>query len=125
MTWSSKRQTLIAQSSTEAEYVAAAVATREIYWLRSFMSELGLEEPGPTTLWVDNQSTIAMTKNSRFHARTKHIDIRHHFVREAVEHQTISVKYIPTTENIADGLTKPLPRPAFELFVRNLGLLPA
>ena len=125
MTWSSKRQTLIAQSSTEAEYVAAAVATREIYWLRSFMSELGLEEPGPTTLWVDNQSTIAMTKNSRFHARTKHIDIRHHFVREAVEHQTISVKYIPTSENIADGLTKPLPRPAFELFVRNLGLLPA
>ena len=64
------------------------------------MSELGLEELGPTMLWVDNQSTIAMMMNSHFHACTKHIDIQHHFIREAVKHQTISVKYTVTHKTV-------------------------
>ena len=88
------------------------------------MSELGLEELGPTMLWVDNQSTIAMMMNSHFHACTKHIDIRHHFICEAVKHGMIGMEYMPTEENIADGLMKLLLHPAFEVFIRELMLLP-
>ena len=100
------------------------MAAREIYWLRSFLTKMGASEPGATRLWLDNMSTIAITKNNKFHAHTKHIDIRHHFIREAVEQGTIGVEYVPTGENVADGFTKPLPRPAFETFVRELALLP-
>src|ERR1700730_7077966 len=71
VTWSSKKQTLVAQLSTEAEYIAAATAAREIYWLRSFLTEVGVSKPGATRLWLDNMSTIAITKNNKFHARTK------------------------------------------------------
>ena len=115
---------MVAQSSTEAEYVAAAMAAREILWLRSFLAEVGVSEPGVTRLWLDNMSTIAITKNNKFHTCTKHIDIRHHFIREAVESGTIGVEYVPTGENVADGLTKPLPCPVFEVFIRELALLP-
>ena len=124
VTWSSKRQTLVAQSSTEAEYIAAAHAAREICWLRSFLDELGARQPGPTKLLLDNQSTIAIVKNNKFHARTKHIDIRYHFIREAVEQGTIAVDYVSTSENVADGFTKPLSRPSFDIFVRELALQP-
>ena len=121
----SKKQTLITQSSTEAEYVATVHTAREIYWLRSFLSEVGVHEEGPTKLWVDNLSTIAIAKNNKFHAQTKHIDIQHHLVHKPVEHSTIAMEYIPTSESIADSLTKPLSHPAFEIFICKLGLLPA
>ena len=93
--------------------------------MRSFLDELGAREPGPTVLLLDNQSMIAIVQNNKFHARTKHIDIRYHFIREAVEQGTIAVNYVPTSENVADGFTKPLARPAFEIFVRELALLSA
>ena len=111
------------QSSTEAEYIATAHAAWEICWLRSFLNELGVQEPGPTTLLLDNQSTIAIVNNNKFHMRTKHIDIRYHFICEAVGQGMSSVDYILMSENVADGFTKPLARPAFEIFVRKLALL--
>ena len=67
---------------------------------------------------------IVITKNNKFHARTKHINIRHHFIHEAVEQGMVGVEYVPTGENVADGFTKLLPRPAFETFVWELALLP-
>ena len=114
---------LVTQLSTEAEYIATAHAACEICWLRSFLKELGAEEPGPTTLLLDNQSTITIVNNNKFHTCTKHIDIRYHFIHKAVEEELIVVKYVPTSENIADRFTKPLARPAFEIFIRELVLL--
>ena len=122
ITWSSKRQPIIAMSTTEAEYIAAAHATKEIHWLRAFLGEIGRNISEPIPFRCDNQSTIAICRDNKFHARTKHIDIRYHFVREAVEAGTVVVHYISTDENIADIFTKPLSRFKFEYFVKLLGL---
>jgi hypothetical protein len=122
VTWSSKRQPIVALSSTEAEYIAAAHAAKEIYWLRAFLGEIGRDMAQPTIFRCDNQSTIAICRDNKFHARTKHIDIRYHFVREAVEAGHIVAHYIPTDENLADIFTKALSRYKFEYFVKLLGL---
>jgi hypothetical protein len=82
VSWSSKKQTSVALSSTEVEYIAAAHAsdtTKEVIWLRRLLTDLGLDLDSPTTLHVDNQSAIATARNPEFHDRTKHIEIRHHF----------------------------------------------
>ena len=71
---------------------------------------------------ADNQGAIALAKDNKFHSRTKHIDLRYHFIREAVEARKIKMKYIPTSENVADIFTKPLARPKFVEFVGMLGL---
>jgi hypothetical protein len=122
VTWSSKKQPIVTLSSTEAEYVAATHATKEVLWLRSFLGEFTDLFKTPTTLHCDNNSAMELSKDSKFHARTKHIDIRYHFIREAVENRMITVKYVPTKENLADIFTKALPRPEFEHFVKKLGL---
>jgi hypothetical protein len=122
VTWSSKKQNLIALSTAEAEYIAGAHAAREILWLRILFDEIGLDTTTPTLLRCDNQSAIALCKDSKFHARTKHIDIRYHFIREAVNEGKILMKYIPGEENPADILTKALRRPKFESFLNVLGV---
>jgi hypothetical protein len=91
-------------------------------WIRKLLGELGRPQKEPTELKCDNQSAIAMCKNEGFHACTKHMDIRYHFIREAVENGTIIITYVPSTENIADIFTKALPRPLFEKFRTGLGL---
>ena len=98
----------------EAEYMALMDATKELKWVRTFLAELGYDSGKsnsvPTTLFSDNQSAIALAKNPVSHARAKHIDIRHHFVHEAIQDQIIWVQYIPTAEMTADSLTKALGR---------------
>ena len=79
---------------------------------------------GPLNINCDNQGAIALAKDNKFHARTKHIDIRYHFIREAVEDGKILVKYIPTDDNTADIFTKPLAKQKFRHFVELLGLRP-
>ena len=120
--WSSKKQGIVSLSSTEAEYVAQTHAAKEAIWLRSFISEIRGDDEKPLTIGCDNQGAIALAKDNKFHSRTKHIDLRYHFICEAVEDGKISVKYIPTEENVADIFTKPLPRPKFDRFVKMLGL---
>jgi hypothetical protein len=122
VTWSSKKQSIVALSSTEAEYVAQTHAAKELLWLRTIIGELNLPFETPTTLHCDNQGAIALAKDNKFHARTKHIDIRYHFIREAVEDGSINMQYIPTNDNIADIFTKPLAKAKFERFVEMLGL---
>jgi hypothetical protein len=122
VSWSSKKQNVIALSSTEAEYVAQTHAAKEAIWLRSFVSEIRGGEEKPLTVLCDNQGAIALAKDNKFHSRTKHIDLRYHFIREAVENGKISVKYIPTDENVSDIFTKPLGKPKFQRFVELLGL---
>jgi hypothetical protein len=123
VTWSSKKQSVVALSSTEAEYVAQTHAAKELLWLRTIFGELNSPFETLTTLHCDNQGAIALAKDNKFHARTKHIDIRYHFIREAVEDGSINMQYIPTNDNIAaDIFTKPLAKAKFERFVEMLGL---
>src|SRR5882762_7167445 len=89
VTWSLKKQAIVVLSSTEAEYVAQTHAAKELIWLRTILGELNSPFEEPTTLNCDNQGAIALAKDNKFHARTKHIDIRYHFIREAVEDSTI------------------------------------
>ena len=120
ISWSSKKQGVMSLLSTEAEYVMQTHATKEGIWLRSFMKEIWEEKL--LTISCNNQGAIALAKDNKFHARTKHIDLWYHFICEAVKDGKIQVKYILTDDNISDIFTKPLPRPKFAKFVESLGL---
>jgi hypothetical protein len=85
LSWHSKKQQVVALSSTEAEYVAAATATKELVWLQVLLSEIGYSIQMPCTIFSDNQSSIALSKNPRFHERSKHIKIKYHFLKEKVK----------------------------------------
>jgi hypothetical protein len=122
ISWGSKKQTSVALSSTEAEYIAAAYAAKEAVWLRRLLSELGFEISSPTVLRVDNQSAIAIAHNPEFHDRTKHIDLRHHFLRERVAAGDIELSYVPTGDQLADIFTKGLVREKHQRFTREMGL---
>jgi len=108
--WSNKKQKSVALSTAEAEYTALSGAAQECIWLRQLEDELGSPSEGPTLIFEDNQSTIAMAKNSQFHGHAKHIDIHHHFIREQVELGTIKLDYCPTIDMTADMMTKGLNR---------------
>ena len=108
ISWSSKKQSIVTLSSTEAEYVVQTHAAKEAIWLRNFVNEIQGNSSSPLTMLCDNQGVIALAKDNKFHSRTKHIDLRYHFIHEAVEDNKIRVKYIPTSENVADIFMKPL-----------------
>ena len=122
VSWSSKKQTSVALSSTEAEYIASAHAAKELIWLRELLAGLDLATNSPTTLLMDNQSAIAIAKNPAFHERTKHIEVRYHFLKKMVEDEKIRLEYVPTTEQTADAMTKGLSREKHELFIGQMGL---
>ena len=122
VSWSSKKQTSVALSSTEAEYVARAHAAKEAIWLRQLLSELGLDVSSPTVLCINNQSAIAITRNPKFHDRTKHIDMHYHFLRQVVEDKLIQLAYTPTGEQVADVLTKGLPPASHIKFREAMGI---
>jgi hypothetical protein len=108
ISWISKQQPTVALSSTEAEYMAASVATQEAIFLRMLTKDLKLPQIKPTIIYQDNQGAIKMANNPFNNQRTKHIDIRHHFVREKVTNKEIKLEYMPTEKMIADSLTKPV-----------------
>jgi hypothetical protein len=122
VSWSSKKQPVVALSSTEAEFIAATHATKELMWIRMIISEIIRPLTFPTTLLCDNQSAIALTRDGVYHARSKHIDVRFLFIRDVVSRGLIKLIYCPTNEMTADILTKTLARPKFEFFVLSCGL---
>ncbi|XP_038984427.1 secreted RxLR effector protein 161-like [Phoenix dactylifera] len=117
--WASKKQNIVAQSSAEAEYVAAAKATSQAVWLRRILENIGERREEETILFCDNKSAIAIGKNPISHDRTKHIAIKYHFIREAIENGEIQLKYCKSEEQLADILTKALPKNKF-CYLRNL-----
>jgi hypothetical protein len=121
--WSSKKQAIIALSSTEAEYIAEMHAAKEALWLKTFINEVNRGIDGPLTLMADNQGVIALAKDNKFHSRTKHIDLHYHFICEAVENGKVKMKYILSADNVMDMFTKPLAKPKFKRFVELLGLV--
>lgn len=125
ISWSSKRQPTVALSTCEAEYIGQTQASKETVWLRSLLAELsnvGERSLPSTVIYSDNQGAIALAKNPQFHGRSKHIDIQHHYVREKIVDGTVELTYLDTSRQIADGLTKALPREPFERFRKALGL---
>jgi hypothetical protein len=125
VSWSSKKQDIIALSTTEAEYVAASHAVKEALWLRTLISQIFGSLTRPTTMHSDNQSAIALAKDHQYHARTKHIDIRFHFIRWVLEEGRITLVYCPTDKMVADTLTKALPSAKVKHFASELGLVRA
>jgi transposase InsO family protein len=109
ISWSSKKQTSVALSSCEAEIMAASEAAKEATYLRALFAELGETQMVPTPVHVDNKAAIDLSYNPEHHARTKHIDRRHFFVREKVEDLQIVVPFVRSIDNLADFFTKPLP----------------
>lgn len=104
----------MALSTTEAEYIAVSDATKEIVWMRRLMESVGTADDSATQLWLDNQGSIKLIKNPEFHKQTKHIDVRFHFIREVYSTGHIEIKYVPSSQQLTDFLTKALPRNKFE-----------
>jgi Reverse transcriptase (RNA-dependent DNA polymerase) len=117
--WNTKKQKTISLSSAEAEYMALSSVTQEVKWVHQFLCELltpcmkmGLQLD--MTVYVDNQAAIRISKNDVYHDRTKHIDIRYHFVRQAVKDNLYKIEWVPTADQLADGFTKALAAPTFK-----------
>ncbi len=120
--WSSKQQAVVALSSCEAEYLACTHAACQIIWMRQLLEELGFPQRDATLLFCDNNGTIACTHDPHGHTRMKHIDIRAHFIRDCVNNRTIDVVRVDGKENIADIMTKALPRVLHSRGLDMLGL---
>ena len=123
VSWSSKKQATVALSTTEAEYMALAQAVKEGIWLNRLLGEIGHSPRLPITIHSDNQGAIDLTKNSMYHSRTKHIDIKHHFLRDVVELGTVGIIFCGTENMVADILTKGLAKQKHSFFCKGLGLV--
>jgi len=110
VTWSSKRQLTVALSTVEAEYVAMSRCAQQMTWMQSWSDEVAIEHDAPGVIRGDNQGAIALTKNTKDHAKIKHIDIRHHYIRELVHSKAVIFEQVPSADNAADLFTKLLSR---------------
>lgn len=113
----------MATSSTEAEYRAAYEATQDVIWLRKLLNDFGYPQSHATLLNCDNQGSIALAKNPLFQSRSKHFDNKYHWIREKVTDNTVILKYINTSQMIADFLTKSLFRPKHSWCVEASGMV--
>ena len=113
VSWSSRRQKTIALSSTEAEYVAASEAAREIQWIRTVLAAFGVSALPPTPLLIDNRTAIQLIAENNTTDRRKHINIKYHYIRQQAELGVIAPEWVPTADQLADIFTKPLPRVTF------------
>ncbi len=113
ITWQSKKQPTCSRSSTEAEYLALANCTIDLGWVCMILKDLGIFLGSPPIIWCDNLSALALASNPVFHARTKHVEVNYHFIREKVTNKDIQLWYISTDDQITDILTKALSSPRF------------
>ncbi|KAK1414359.1 hypothetical protein QVD17_30103 [Tagetes erecta] len=118
VSWTARKQRTVSRSSTESEYKAMADTVAELTWLETLLSELGLVKKTAPTLWCDNLGATYLSANPVFHARTKHVEVDFHFVREKVARGQLRVQFISTHDQLADIFTKPLPTDRF-LFLRS------
>jgi hypothetical protein len=123
ISWQSRKQSSIALSTAEAEYIAACFASYEAIWLRKLLTSLSDLEMRATVILCDNQSCIKMIENPVFHDRSKHIEIRYHYIRDMVQRGALKLLYVSMDEQVADVLTKPLSRVKFEHFRDKLGIV--
>ncbi|KAG2703381.1 hypothetical protein I3760_06G134300 [Carya illinoinensis] len=121
ISWKATLQFTVALSTTEAKYMAATEAVKEAIWLKGLISDLRLQQDA-TSVFCDSQSAIHLTKNQMYHERTKHIDVRNHFLREVVTEGVLEIQNIATTKNPADMMTKPVPPYKFKLCLDLIGV---
>lgn len=122
VSWRSKGQKKIALSTGEAEYVALSEAGKQAKWMSSWLTEVDMPNNVPLIVKCDNSAAISLTENTSGHSRIKHLDVKHHWIRDAVAADEILVQYIPSEENLADIFTKALARPQHEKLVKLMGL---
>ncbi|MGN7093129.1 Ty1/Copia family ribonuclease HI, partial [Bacillus safensis] len=141
VSWSSKKQKSVATSTMEAEYMAMCQAAKQSQWLAQLLREMGYgkyigcnqyqptvkEEQSfvigsPVKLFGDNQASLSLVRDAHTHERSKHIDVAYHYVRDLYRRNRINVEFIGTRDMVADGFTKPLPKPDFARFISQLGL---
>ncbi|KAA0063166.1 Beta-galactosidase [Cucumis melo var. makuwa] len=123
VTWRSKKQSVVPRSSAEAEYKAMSLGICEEIWLQKVLSDLHQEYETPLKHFCDNKAAISIANNPVQHDRTKHVEIDRHFIKERLDSGSICIPYIPSSQQIADVLTKGLLRPHFDLCVSKLGLI--
>lgn len=126
VSWRSQRQGGVSKSTTESEYIAASEAACKLIWLNDLMTDAGWIEQGPARvackLKEDNQGSIAIAKGEAVPKHSRHIQIRYHLIRDLVEKEEIELQHVSSSENAADGLTKPLGKEEFREFIKKLGL---
>ena len=108
VSWSSRKQKVVSRSSTESEYRSLSDGSAEIKWLCSLLAEIGLSVKIPSVIWCDNLSATYIATNPVFHARTKHIELDYHFIRDCIAKKCLNVCYVPSKDQIADLFTKGL-----------------
>lgn len=112
--WCSRKQGVVATSTTDAEYIAAHDAAKEIVWLRQLLEDINFQQQGPTILFCDNAAAQKLIQNPIFHRRSKHIDIKFHYTRDLIKQKLIDIQHVSSELQLADILTKPLTRGKFE-----------
>ena len=126
VTWRSARQTIIARSTMESEFVALEMAGSEAEWLKNFLANipLGMKPTPSVSMHCDCQSAIAIAKNKSYNGKNRHIQLRHNLVKQLLKSGTISIDYVKSERNLADPLTKPLGRKMILETSRGMGLKP-
>eukprot|EP00253_Pinus_taeda_P026148 PITA_26148 len=125
VSWFSKKQSLIALSTAKAEYVAAASCCTQLLWMMQTLQDFQITCTSPISILCDNTSPINISENPVMHSKTKHIPIKYHFLREKVLEQKVKLEYVRSKEQVADIITKPLPRETFEYLRQKLGVVDA
>lgn len=122
ISWISKRQQTVARSTTETEYLSLTTAGQEAIWLKKLTIELEMQPDRPLLLYCDNKGSIDLSKNARFSPRTKHVNVRQHFLKDNIEKRELDVKFVPSADMVADSLTKATTAFNLEKFNQNIGL---
>lgn len=123
VTWCSKKQTVVSRSSAKAEYRSLANCVSELLWIKQLLNEVKMPMTKVPIIWCDNSSTVSVSENPTHHTKMKHVEIDHHFVREKILAGCLQVNFVPSTEQIADVLTKPITPKQFSNFRRALRVL--
>ena len=116
ISWLSGKQTSVALSTTEDKYIATCLACIKAVWIHKLLTGLFDIEMDATDIYCDNQSCIKLTKSSMFHDKSKHIEIKYHYIQDMVQRRSIKLQYVPTEEQLSDVLTKPLSCVKFDYF---------